>query len=1152
MVTHDKLIQHDTWFRLHEYDIISITETGVTTPSILQQHFPTHTVFDMPGTAHGQAGSGIAVLVSARLAQHTCIEAKDPEVSCLWLRIKAAGTHLSKDMFLATCYIPPEGSSQLRKCPLEYRYQRLLQHSATMSGYGHVMLCGDFNARIADLEDLTCPPPTAVRPQLRCCQDGAVNRAGRLFIEACQANGLAVLTGRTAGDTEGVHTYHHTSGSSRPDHVAVDAQLFPLITHHSVLPHKFGSDHHPICTTISLAAPPTPPTPPTTHPLPARWMWDPGCQEQVFARLSDPHTQAAMQAALELLPVNLQQAYDDLAGIFVSCAREGGLRARLPGTRSRSRRGDHPQKPWFDTACKEARKKLRQARRDNTSHVAALEHDFHRLCRTKKRAYKKASALEYARLVKSNPNRLWEALRPPATTPATCPADPHQCRPYFQAVLNPPSDPNRPQPPTPPELGDPTAEPAHPLNGDITADDVLRALKQLKNNKSPGMDGLPPELLKYACPRQRHTPIFSMNPLLQPLATFFTHLMSNGTAPESWAATLVTAIFKKGDPSQWSNYRPVAMVPLLAKVYAIILNNRLVSWAEAAGVRVPAQTGFRPRHATTHHAFVLQHLIDKYKRRGKRLYCCFVDLAKAYDSVPRDLLWQRLHDVGVRGRMLHAIKGLYEVGVDMHIKTANGTLDPVHTSVGVKQGCPLSPTLFGLYIDGLQHHVAADCPGVGPVLNNAPDVRLNLLIYADDTAILANSAAELQRLVTSVDDWCCTHGMTISVVKSEVVVFNCSSPAADVSVQGKRLPVSKVFKYLGVWFHCQKGAAHNVHKAAARGKFAIACLHRKMSELDVGSNVNLSLNLYNSLVMPAMLYGCEVWGTCALGSTAPADSTVLPEQVHRNFVKFALKMRSKTKAWVAFREAGMYPLQYSCMHRMLAFLDSVLALDDGEYAKIAMLDCIADARSAGVSNWFSKLSKLLTHVHDGTPQADVLGPDGTVDVDNCLMLWRRYYHTSIWRNLHNDPRTAPSENVSLVTYHRWFASNLPEDDSHWRPAPCITADNIPCSQLISLLKLRTNSHHLNIERLRHTRPRVPRSRRACPWCHTPDSMHDELHCVFECPHLSHTRLQYPALPFGSDGRVQDADMRKVFTAENLVAPLASFVHSIPAIASEER
>jgi hypothetical protein len=65
---------------------------------------------------------------------------------------------------------------------------------------------------------------------------------------------------------------------------------------------------------------------------------------------------------------------------------------------------------------------------------------------------------------------------------------------------------------------------------------------------------------------------------------------------------------------------------------------------------------------------VLQHLIEKYKRRSEHLFCCFVDLAKAYDSVPRDLLWQQLHDVGVRGGgMLHAIKGLNDVGVDMHI-----------------------------------------------------------------------------------------------------------------------------------------------------------------------------------------------------------------------------------------------------------------------------------------------------------------------------------------------------------------------------------------------------------------------------------------------------------------------------------------------------
>jgi hypothetical protein len=283
-----------------------------------------------------------------------------------------------------------------------------------------------------------------------------------------------------------------------------------------------------------------------------------------------------------------------------------------------------------------------------------------------------------------------------------------------------------------------------------------------------------------------------------------------------------------------------------------------------------------------------------------------------------------------------------------------------------------------------------------------------------------------------------------------------------------------------------------------------------------------------------------------LGSRAPAVSAVLPERVHRNFIKFTLKMRCKTKAWVAFREAGMYPLQYTCMHRMLAFLDDVLALDDGAYAKIAMLDCIEDARNAVVSNWFSQLTKLLTHVHGGTP-TDALCADGAVDVDKCLMLWRRHHHTTVWRNLPSDPRTAPSDNVTLTTYHRSFGVDLPVDDGHWEPAPCITADNIPYSQLISLVKLRTNSHHLNIERMRHIRPRVPRSRRACPWCRTPDAVHDELHCVFECPHLSQSRLRYPAL-FGPNMR--NANMRTLFTDQTLVAPLAAFVHSLPTVATE--
>ena len=237
---------------------------------------------------------------------------------------------------------------------------------------------------------------------------------------------------------------------------------------------------------------------------------------------------------------------------------------------------------------------------------------------------------------------------------------------------------------------------------------------------------------------------------------------------------------------------------------------------------------------------------------------------------------------------------------------------------------------------------------------------------------------------------------------------------------------------------------------------------------------------------------------------------------------------------------------------MLAFLEAVLDLDDGEYAKVAMLDCIADARIAGVDNWFSKLSSLLAHVNGGVVPAEAMHPDGAVNVDDCLALWRRYHHDTVWGNLAGDPRTAPSKGVALVTYHTWFSGSCCNahgegghvehmGDAHWRPAPCITADNIPYSHLVSLIKLRTNSHGLNIEMLRHARPRVPRASRTCPWCHTPGALHDELHCVLECPHISQARRRYPIL-FGAG--VAARDMRTLFTDETLVAPLASFVHNL--------
>ena len=95
----------------------------------------------------------------------------------------------------------------------------------------------------------------------------------------------------------------------------------------------------------------------------------------------------------------------------------------------------------------------------------------------------------------------------------------------------------------------------------------------------------------------------------------------------------------------------------------MIIERRLAQWAEKHGMQARGQAGFRKDHRTTDNILVLRSLIDKQKQSRQKggtgkLYCCFVDFRKAFDTVPRTLLWQVLEDLGVQGRIL-AIKSMY-------------------------------------------------------------------------------------------------------------------------------------------------------------------------------------------------------------------------------------------------------------------------------------------------------------------------------------------------------------------------------------------------------------------------------------------------------------------------------------------------------------
>lgn len=136
----------------------------------------------------------------------------------------------------------------------------------------------------------------------------------------------------------------------------------------------------------------------------------------------------------------------------------------------------------------------------------------------------------------------------------------------------------------------------------------------------------------------------------------------------------------------------------MAKIYGSVLERQLSTYTEANGLRAIGQAGFLRQHSTLDHIFTLKAVIEEARLRHQKVYACFVNFRKAFDIVPRSRLIRQLQKMHIPESIIWGVISLYE-SVRGRVRAPRGLSDWVESTIGVKQGCPLSPTLFGLYID---------------------------------------------------------------------------------------------------------------------------------------------------------------------------------------------------------------------------------------------------------------------------------------------------------------------------------------------------------------------------------------------------------------------------------------------------------------------
>ncbi|XDV17602.1 hypothetical protein PO909_023436 [Leuciscus waleckii] len=223
------------------------------------------------------------------------------------------------------------------------------------------------------------------------------------------------------------------------------------------------------------------------------------------------------------------------------------------------------------------------------------------------------------------------------------------------------------------------------VDSSITQAEVSEVVKKLFGGKARGVDEIRPEYLK------------SLDVAgLSWLTRLCNIAWRSGTVPLDWQTGVVIPLFKKGDRRVCSNYRGITLLSLPGKVYARVLERRTRPIVEP---RIQEeQCGFRPGRGTLDQLYTLSRVLEGSSEFAQPIHMCFVDLEKAFDCVPRSILWRVLWEYGVRGPLLRAIRSLYDRSMSLvRIAGSKSDLFPVHD--GLRQGCPLSPVLFIIFMD---------------------------------------------------------------------------------------------------------------------------------------------------------------------------------------------------------------------------------------------------------------------------------------------------------------------------------------------------------------------------------------------------------------------------------------------------------------------
>ena len=972
-------------------DIFCLSETHLTGDNVVQ--VPGYLWFDHKrvlihrDAPHGSGGVGI--LVKDKIADNYDISIVDKSVDgllILELRNKSTGN----TVVVISCYLPPSSSN--RNDSTEF-FAHLIAKIYACSYADCIVLGGDFNARIGNLKDIIESEDVGIPDRI--VLDHQRNEQGPSFIDFLNDIRFCVVNGRITPDLDNF-TFVSPRGKSVVDYfivpqdyvkqyksfrVELAAEVIDSLNLGDMLGERCKCPDHSILTLCidfnlgNFEDEGTEYDNVSNEPRNVRYFFE--GRPDIF--MNNEIWSLAINRIIDNMLVvhGNQDMVDEVYKQFcetIAIEMDTHLRFHELGrkTRKRYRRAkpfwnDELSGLWKDMVKKE-RAFVRchqncEARRLRVVYFDARS-KFDRRLRVIERSYARSKIIEIDEIQTADPRAFWDSIK--KLGPRKSAGIPEQVydangtrtgdkgyvlntwqNAYFNLYNRPPeaetdfeaqffnevtmnlSDAEN-------EMNAPGYVENEFVNGQISYDEVKRAILNTKNKKSPGFDGIPNEALKN-------------DDVILALYHFFNVVFETGTFPSTWLRAVIIPIPKSAssDPYVPLNYRGISLLSSVYKVFTSILNRRIVDYMEFLNLYNDEQNGFRKKRSCTDHIFTASTLIRNRLLEGLPTFACFVDMRKAFDWVDRDLLLFKLLRYNIDGKIFRVIKNLLQ-GTLSSVKINNLRTDWFTTTTGVRQGDVLSPTLFNIFLNDL----VDDLNDLGKGLN-VDGRHICCLLYADDIILLSENEDNLQAMLDRLDRWCKNWRLKVNCDKTQVMHFRKKrSRLTDFVFRLNETPIKVVnkYKYLGVIFDEFLEMNCNAEVLSQSGGRALGGIIHKFREFrDIGFQT--FTKLYENGVAPILDYGSEVWG---FGSFDKLES------IQNRAIRYFLGLPPRAPILGYQGDFGWLPARYRRWLNMLRYWNHLCSLNNDGILKYAFRYDLQ--RSVTNTNWCSQVKLILSNV----------------------------------------------------------------------------------------------------------------------------------------------------------------------------------------------